>query len=69
MHKGVISLFCEYMTIKSFKFSEILRPNVGLIDPGPLDIGRSGVDRILNQRPLVLYHSPEYRGYVKISGY
>ena len=24
------------MTIKSLKFSEILRPNFGLIDPGPL---------------------------------
>ena len=24
------------MTIKSLKFSEILRPNIGLIDPGPL---------------------------------
>ena len=24
------------MKIKSFKFSEILRPSIGLIDPGPL---------------------------------
>ena len=25
------------MTIKNFKFSEILRPNIGPIDPGPFN--------------------------------
>ena len=26
------------MTIKSSKFPEILRPNIGLIDPGPFNV-------------------------------
>ena len=28
------------MTIKSFKFSEILKPNIGLIDSGPLSFNK-----------------------------
>ena len=34
---GVMSLYCEEnsKTLKSFIFSKILRPNIGLSDPGP----------------------------------
>ena len=38
MYNGIMSLYCEKnsMTIKSLKFSKILRPNIGLNDSGPL---------------------------------
>ena len=38
MYNGFMSLYFKYNseTIKSIKFSEILRPNFGLIDRRPL---------------------------------
>ena len=52
MYYGVMSLYCEknFLARKSFKFSQILRPNIGLIDLDPFHLifvlKNSGTDKV-----------------------